>query len=419
MSSAFLTRPFFLVEQFFEGVLHQALGEHLRGVVACAFLPVAARQAVNEAALGVHAQLAAAVFNVVDLFVVFVIVDAAAGDEPSVLQHVGVRVAGAGLAACAGAVVRVITAFCVFIAFVVVRCGAAFFGRGFHFVQVFVGKEAPVAEQCLVHGAQLVDGQQLVADAARATAPALAFAEREQLDDALPHGIGELHLAQQGHGGIIKQAAVERGQGEGVFGALQGHLVGVAQAGLLTAHAAAMGHELEQAAQGEVEVFALARLLCWQGLQLQVAQALQAVALEVDLAFVDGHVAQLGPRLDVEHEQQAVHHAQAFEAEHAGIELVLARIHAFFAAAGLFVELAGGFVAQQFNGFAQGVFQILADAKGVFVGVFVQALQQAVAFAGGQAVLVQERGAGLRVSASLRSRMSAQSKRRARLLGHL
>ena len=175
---------------------------------------------------------------------------------------------------------------------------------------------------------------------------------------------------------------------------MQGHLVGVAQAGLLATHAAAVGHELEQAAQGEVEVFALARLLGGQGLEFEVAQALQAVAFEVDLAFVDGHIAQLGPRLDVEHEQQAVHHAQAFEAEHAGVELVLARVHAFFAAAGLFVELAGGFVTQQLNGFAQGVFQILADAKGVFVGVFVQALQQAVAFAGGQAVLVQERGAG-------------------------
>ncbi|MFD2379341.1 hypothetical protein ACFSTJ_20200 [Ottowia pentelensis] len=61
----------------------------------------------------------------------------------------------------------------------------------------------------------------------------------------------------------------------------------------------------------------------------------------------------------------------------------------------MFVELAGGLVAQQFNGFAQGVFQVLADTKGVFVGVFVQALQQAAALAGGQAVFVQQRGAGL------------------------
>ena len=110
----------FLVEQFFEGVLHQALGEHLGGVVAGAFLPVAARQAVDEAAFGVHAQLAAAVFYVVDLFVVFVVVDAAAGDEPGVLQHVGVRVAGAGGAPGVGAVAGVIAAVCVVIAFVVV-----------------------------------------------------------------------------------------------------------------------------------------------------------------------------------------------------------------------------------------------------------------------------------------------------------
>ena len=60
----------------------------------------------------------------------------------------------------------------------------------------------------------------------------------------------------------------------------------------------------------------------------------------------------------------------------------------------MFVQLAGGLAAQNFDGFAQGVFEVFAHAKGVFVGVFVQAVKQAVALARGQAVFVQQGGAG-------------------------
>ncbi len=130
-------------------------------------------------------------------------------------------------------------------------------------------------------------------------------------------------------------------------------------------------------------------------LHLEVAQALQAVALEVDVALADGHVAELGPGLDVEHEEQAIDQAQGFQAEVAGIELVLAAEKALLGVGGLLAEPAGGLVAEQLDGFAQGVLEVFADAEGVLVGVLVQALEQAVALAGGEAVTVQERRAGL------------------------
>ena len=143
----------FLVQQFFQGVLHQALGEHLRGVVAGAFLPVAARQAVDKAAFGVHAQLAAAVVVVVHLFVVAVVVNAAAGHEPGVFQQVGAAVGVARFAGGGG-----FGFFFAVVTFIIAGGGAGFFGRGFDFVEVFLGKKAPVAEQGFVHRAQLVDG---------------------------------------------------------------------------------------------------------------------------------------------------------------------------------------------------------------------------------------------------------------------
>ena len=206
----------------------------------------------------------------------------------------------------------------------------------------------------------------------------------------MPHRVGKLDLAEQGQGGVIEQPAIQRGQGEGVAGALGQ----VPQAGL-GRQAATLGHQSEQAAQGDIEVLALPGPRVGQGPELQVAQALQAVALEVDLALLDGHVAQLGAGLDVEEEQQPIDQAQAFQAQVGGVELVLAAEKALLGRGGLLAQLDGGLVAQQFDGLAQGVFQVLADAEGVLVGVVVQAFEQAGAFAGGQAVLVQQDGAGL------------------------
>ena len=124
----------------------------------------------------------------------------------------------------------------------------------------------------------------------------------------------------------------------------------------------------EQPAQRRVEIQAVPSVGRVERLHLQLAQALQAVALEVDLAFADRHVAEFGPRLDVEHEQQPVHHAQAFQAEVAGVELILAAEEAFLRVGCLLPQLGGGFIAKQLNGFAQGVFQVLADAERVLCG---------------------------------------------------
>ena len=203
--------------------------------------------------------------------------------------------------------------------------------------------------------------------------------------------VGETHLGEQRHGGFVKQAAVQWGQSKSVFGTSQASGQVLLLTGVLL-KAAAGGDQAEQAAQGGVKVKTVACMGRVEGLQLQLAQRFKAVALEVNLALGNGHVAQLGPRLDVKHEQQAVHHAQAFQAEVGCVQLVFAAEEAFFGISGLFAQLVGGLVAQQLDGFTQGVFQVLTDAKGVFVGVFVQAFQQADAFTGGQAGAVQERG---------------------------
>ena len=122
---------------------------------------------------------------------------------------------------------------------------------------------------------------------------------------ALPDMVGEPHLAQQrqrassnrrlssGASAKVSLAPGDRGD------QLRLHRL---------AQAAALRHQLEQAAQRGVEIGAVAGLRRVQRLHLEIAQALQAVALEVDLALADRHVAEFGPRLDVEHEQQPVDH---------------------------------------------------------------------------------------------------------------
>ena len=103
------------------------------------------------------------------------------------------------------AVVKQVFSICVVI---VVGCCAAALGGFFHLVQIFFGKEAFVAQQCLVHRAQLVDGQKLVADPPSPLAPPPAARQRHEANNGLPDIVRELHLGQQRHGGFVKQAAV-------------------------------------------------------------------------------------------------------------------------------------------------------------------------------------------------------------------
>ena len=171
-----------------------------------------------------------------------------------------------GFIGIAAAAVRVIC--------ILVRAGtAAFLGGRFDFVQVFGGKKAPVAQQGFIHRTQLVDRQQLVADTATAlaTAPALTAGQRHQADDGLPDMVGETHAGQQRQGGFIKQAAVQRGQSEGVFGT--GNCLGqVLLFARLLLKTAAGGHQAEQAAQGGIKVKAVARMRGVERLQLQLTQ---------------------------------------------------------------------------------------------------------------------------------------------------
>ena len=73
--------------------------------------------------------------------------------------------------------------------------------------------------------------------------------------------------------------------------------------------------------------------------------------------------------------------------------VVIMTANKFFSLIHYLPEHVTNWIGQQFHSLGEKEDQ--SGVKGVFVGVFVQALQQAVALAGGQAVLVQERCAGL------------------------
>ena len=205
----------------------------------------------------------------------------------------------------------------------------------------------------------------------------------------MPDVVGEDDGVEEGGGGGVEQLAVERGECEGLLEA------GGEGEGAVVLGAAALGNEGEEAAEGGVEVGALMGGGGGEVDELEVAEGLEAVAAGVHVAFLDGDVAELGAGLDVEEEHQAVHHAEAFEAEGAGIDGVLAGVEALLAGAGLVAELADGLVAQDLDGLAEGVLEVLADAKGVLVGVFVEALEQAGAGVGGEGFAVEKGGGGL------------------------
>ena len=61
----------------------------------------------------------------------------------------------------------------------------------------------------------------------------------------------------------------------------------------------------------------------------------------------------------------------------------------------MFNQVLRGFVTQQFYGGANGVFQVFGYGEGVFVGVFIQGVEQWNALARHQAVGMQQCGGGL------------------------
>ena len=349
-------------EPLLQGVLHQALGEHLRGVVAGGFLPVAPGHAVDELAFRVHAQGLLAVHVVVDAFVVVELFQLRPGDEVAGIELVRVDV----------------------------------LAPGGDLIELLGGEEAAVAEQRLVDGAQLVDAELGVADPAAAsfssTPRGARAGQRHTLDHPLQGGVAEHHPVEQRGPRRVEEVAVQALQGEGVGGALV-ELVALA------AYAVALVDQREHALQAVVEVAPLPALVGGQAHHLQVAQALQAVALAPGVV-AHGQVAQLRARLDVEQEEDAVHGAQALPGELLRVQGVLAAVDPLLAAAGLLDQLLGGLVAQQLDGLAQGVLEVVGDGEGVLVAVLVQAVQAALArvallIDGRQALAVQQHGGGL------------------------
>ena len=183
-------------QDFPQGMLDQAAGEHIRRVIAGGFFAGATGQAVDEGATWVFPR-----FTTKQGFGLRVLADAAGRHEIGGFQRVQPGIAAFLAGRQAAGTVRyvdvplrglietirdslVITPF-----FVTGRPPAAGFGGlrvAPHLEEVFFRKKATERQQRLVHGAQLVDAQRGVADAPPAAALATTR-ERHQFDDLLQH----------------------------------------------------------------------------------------------------------------------------------------------------------------------------------------------------------------------------------------
>ena len=121
-----------------------------------------------------------------------------------------------------------------------------------------------------------------------------------------------------------------------------------------------------------MEIKAVTRLGRTERRGFQLAQVLDAVALEIGFGF-DGCIAQFGACLDVEEKQQPVHEAQRFEAELLGQIPVVAVEDLFLRHLPL---VADGFVADQFDAGTQRVFEVGGHRKGMTVRAFIQRIEQ-------------------------------------------
>ncbi len=336
-------------QQLLQGVAHQAAREALGGVVARARLALAARQAVDELALAVHAQVALPGARLVaHALALVVVVELGGGHEVAHVQLVE-GVVGA-----------------------------------LHLVEVLAGDEAAVGEQRLVHAAQLVDAQGGVADAL-AAALAVGARHAHEVHDARRHAVAQAGVADVGRVVLlVEDVGLERGHQEHVV--VGGPGSGKA-AHLLVGEGVAVVHQVEQAVERLVDVVGVAG-----GVQVvaqvghQVAQGLEGVALEVGVAAHGGE-AQLGARLHEEQEEDAVHVAQALGGELPGIKLG-------HVAALVVHPVPDHLVAQQLHALAQGVLERARHLGGAAARLRVELVDERGAL-GAQARMGQQRGGGL------------------------
>ncbi|MNN24580.1 hypothetical protein D3C81_1380180 [compost metagenome] len=134
----------------------------------------------------------------------------------------------------------------------------------------------------------------------------------------------------------------------------------------------ALPDQAKELLEAVVKIETFLGFACGQRGLFQLAQVLDAVALEVGLG-INGRIAQLGPRLDIKHKQQAVHVAQAFTAELVSQVGVVTLEH-FLLGNRAFVP--DGLVGNQLDAFTQGVFEISGYLKGMLVRAVVQAVEQ-------------------------------------------
>lgn len=311
----------------------------------------ASGEAVDEGAFGVFEEAA---FVVVDFFGGGVVGELVFGDEPGLAE------------------------------------GVVFVVGGFDFVEVGFGKEAAVGEEAFVHGAELVNAELGVGDAAdafgfaaSATFAAAGPGEGEEADDLLPGLVAELDFVEEGGAGGVEEVGLEAADAEGVVEGgvecVEGGLGGVVGF-------EAFGDELEEGGEGLVEVGAVAGVFGGEGDVFEFAEGVEAVAGAVDAAL-HGEVAEGGAGLGIEEKEEAVEEAEAFLGE---VFFEVALVDAKF----LFAELVDDFVAEEFDGFAGGVFEVLGNGEGVFVGVFVEAVEQRAPLPRAEGVAVKEGGEG-------------------------
>ena len=293
----------FAGQDFAQGMLDQAAGEHIRRVVAGGFFAGAAGQAVDEGATRVFSRLATE-----QGFGLRVLANAAGRHEVGGFQRVQLGIAAflaGGCYSIAGnvhaisvpirGVVEVIRGCLVINAFFIIAgcTPAAGFG-GFrvapHLEKVFFRKEAAERQQRLVHGAQLVDAQRGVADSPPATALA-ATRERHQFDDLLQHVVAQPNAVEQRCAFGVEQVSLQRVDGESRLGAAGGIVQQTLLAGgVLVLFRKTLPDEPEQLLQAFVKVETLTGLGGGERRVFQLAQMLDTVALQVGFCL-DGGIA--------------------------------------------------------------------------------------------------------------------------------
>lgn len=185
-------------------------------------------------------------------------------------------------------------------------------------VELLLGDETTIGQQCLIHGTHLADAQGRVGDALPALGPLTRLGNAHQIDNAQHHAVAERGMFDQRGSFRVEDVRLERRHHEHRIG---GFLAGQSPE-LFVRLRISVEHQIIESTQRVRQIGGITSLIhAATHLFRNISQAVQRIAGTVDVGF-HRRIAERRLCFNEQEEQQTVHVSQRLHCQVARVDFV-------------------------------------------------------------------------------------------------